>query len=71
MEARVVVRSTLADRVLVPSKAVKASMGRWTVRVRVGEVDEERAVTVGASDGERTEVLAGLEPGQQVVVPDA
>jgi hypothetical protein len=41
------------------------------VRVRVGEVDEERAVTVGASDGERTEVLAGLEPGQQVVVPDA
>ena len=71
MEARVVVRSTLADRVLVPSKAVKASMGRWTVRVRVGEGDEERAVTVGASDGERTEVISGLEPGQQVVLPDA
>jgi hypothetical protein len=71
MEARVVVRSTLTDRVLVPSKAVKASMGRWTVRVRVGEGEEERAVTVGASDGERTEVLAGLKPGQQVVVPDA
>jgi multidrug efflux pump subunit AcrA (membrane-fusion protein) len=71
MEARVVVRSTLTDRVLVPSKAVKASMGRWTVRVRVGEGEEERAVTVGASDGERTEVISGLEPGQQVVVPDA
>jgi hypothetical protein len=34
-----------------------------------GEVVERRAVTVANADGERTEVIAGLRPGERVVAP--
>ena len=33
-----------------------------------GDVVERRAVRVGGADGERLEVLAGLQPGDRVVV---
>lgn len=71
IEARIVVRGTLAGRTLVPSKAIKAEKGRFTVKVWAEGKEAEREVRTGASDGTRTEVLSGLQAGEQVVVPDA
>jgi multidrug efflux pump subunit AcrA (membrane-fusion protein) len=36
--------------------------------VRTGDVVERRAVTTGGMDGDRIEILAGLNPGDRVVV---
>ncbi len=67
IEARVQVRGELTDRVLVPTAAVKTEKGRSVVRV-VGDAGEvEREVRVGADDGNRIEVLAGLAAGERVV----
>jgi hypothetical protein len=71
LEARLVIRGTLTDRVLVPNKAIKQEKGRFTVKVLVGATSSEREVRVGASDGTKTEVLSGLQAGEQVVMPDA
>jgi multidrug resistance efflux pump len=71
IEARVLVRGSLEDRVLVPSKAIKQDKGRFTVRVAADGKDSEREVRVGVSDGTRTEVVEGIAAGEQVVVPDA
>jgi multidrug resistance efflux pump len=71
IEARIVVRGTLAGRTLVPNKAIKAEKGRFTVKVWADGKESEREVRTGASDGTRTEVLSGLQAGEQVVVPDA
>ncbi len=71
IEARLVIRGTLADRVLVPNKAIKQEKGRFTVKVLSGTTPSEREVRVGASDGTKTEVLSGLQAGEQVVMPDA
>ena len=71
LEARVVVRGKVQDRVLVPSKAVKQEKGRFTVRVLADGKEAEREVRVGVSDGNRTEVVEGIAAGEQVVVPDA
>jgi len=71
MEVRVVARTALPGRVLVPSKAVSSKAGRFTVRVMAAGAEREREVRVGAADGTRTEIVSGLEPGEQVVVPDA
>jgi multidrug resistance efflux pump len=71
VEARLVLRGTLADRVLVPTKAMKQDKGRFTVKVLSGATQADREVRVGASDGTKTEVLSGLQAGEQVVMPDA
>jgi hypothetical protein len=70
IEARVLVRAKLADRLTVPSKAVAQSKGRFTVKVMKDGAAAEREVRIGASDGTRTEVISGLEPGDAVVVPE-
>jgi hypothetical protein len=70
IEARVLVRAKLADRLTVPSKAVAQSKGRFTVKVMKDGAAAEREVRIGASDGTRTEVISGLEPGDTVVVPE-
>jgi RND family efflux transporter MFP subunit len=71
IEARLVVRGSLPERVLVPAKAVRAEKGRFTVKVMADGNEVEREVRTGATDGTRTEVLSGLQPGEQVVMPDA
>ena len=53
---------------LVPKAAVKLDKGQSVVFVVTGETVERRAVKVGGADGDRVEVLAGLTPGDRVVV---
>lgn len=53
---------------LIPSESVKVQGGHMTVMVRNDNGIENRQITVGASDGKKTEVLAGLEENENVVV---
>ena len=53
---------------LVPQAAVRLAEGQSFVFVLVGEVVERRAITTGGLDGDRLEVVAGLRPGELVVV---
>jgi RND family efflux transporter MFP subunit len=53
---------------LVPKGAVREENGtRYAFLVR-GSTVERRAVQTGGTDGDRLEVIAGLKPGDQVVV---
>jgi RND family efflux transporter MFP subunit len=55
-------------RLLVPKTAVRTSGGQTVVFVvRDGRV-ERRAVKVGSTDGDRTEILSGVSAGDRVVV---
>jgi hypothetical protein len=54
--------------VLVPKAAVRAEEGQSVVFVIRGDVPERRAVSVGGTDGDRVEVIAGLRGGERVVV---
>jgi RND family efflux transporter MFP subunit len=53
---------------LVPKAAVRTDNNQSFVFLITGETVERRAVKVGGSDGDRLEVLAGLNPGDRVVV---
>ena len=57
------------DRVLVPSEAVIAT-GKRNVVIVAGDEGHFRPaeVTVGHEDGGKTEILAGLQPGEKIVV---
>ena len=53
---------------LVPNRAIRQdSPGNQVVKVKVDEEVEERKVTIGISDGLRTEIMSGLEEGEVVV----
>lgn len=54
---------------LIPNRAIRGSWDNpWVEVVTAGEI-EQREVSLGVSDGIVTEVLSGLEEGEQVVVP--
>jgi RND family efflux transporter MFP subunit len=53
---------------LVPKASVRTDNNQSFVFVITGETVERRAVKVGGADGDRLEVLAGLSPGDRVVV---
>jgi RND family efflux transporter MFP subunit len=54
---------------LVPKNALRAEgNASFAFVVSGGSVVEKRAVRVGGADGDRVEVLAGLRPGDRVVV---
>ena len=53
---------------LVPKSAVRDDGDQQIVFVVSGETVERRAVRVGGIDGDRLEVLAGLQGGERVVV---
>ena len=53
---------------LVPKAAVKTESGAPFVFVVKGDAAERRAVRVGSADGDRVEVLAGLQAGDRVVL---
>ena len=76
MGATVRIEAGLAENVLVvPVTAVQGSVQQGNVWVVGGDgVQEERAVTLGLTDGEQVEVREGLSEGEQVLqfvpVPD-
>jgi RND family efflux transporter MFP subunit len=53
---------------LVPKAAVREDGGQQIVFVVTGETVERRAIRVGGADGDRVEVVAGLNPGDRVVL---
>jgi RND family efflux transporter MFP subunit len=59
---------TRSQAVLVPKAAVLIESAQSFVFVAHGEVVERRAVKLGGTDGDRLEVVAGLQPGDQVVM---
>ena len=58
-------------RLLVPKAAIRTSDGASVVFVLRGDRVERRAVKVGASDGDLTEVVSGLTAGDRVVTEGA
>lgn len=52
----------------IPANAIGGTTSNPTVRVMVNGVAQERAITVGITDGTWTEVLSGLQEGEQVVI---
>jgi len=56
---------------LIPNRAIQGSWESPWVEVLAEEGTEERSVTLGMSDGIRTEVLSGLELSEEVVLPAA
>lgn len=56
---------------LVPRAAVRTDGASSIVFVLAGDIVERRAISVGGTDGERVEVLAGLRPGERVVLGPA
>ena len=53
---------------LVPSRAIRRTGGQQVVEVIKDGQTEQRTVRIGISDGQQTEIVAGLEEGEQVVV---
>ncbi|NQX02214.1 hypothetical protein HQ447_16270 [bacterium] len=59
-----------AAAIVLPSKALTFQTTGWTVGVKLADgKTENRPVKRGRVSGEETEILAGLEVGQVVVVP--
>lgn len=67
VKARIVVARQPAGLV-VPLAALQTFRDWEVVFVRVGDTYEVRPVELGRRDAERVEVLAGIEPGDQIVV---
>ena len=64
-----VCRHRVCDAV-VPKAAVRTeNASRTSCSVVKGIVVERRAVKIGSADGDRLEVVAGLQSGEQVVSP--
>jgi RND family efflux transporter MFP subunit len=55
-------------RLLVPKTAIRTDNGASIVFVVRDDTIERRAVRVGAADGERVEVISGINAGERVVV---
>ncbi len=71
MDTRIVVRGTLRDVLLVPSKSITTGPdGAKVVRRKHGDSIEVVTVRTGATDGVRTEIVEGLTPGDTIEVSD-
>ena len=69
MLAQVQVRGDERDATQVPAAAIAQRAGQSFVFVVVDGKAEQRTVRLGVSSGARQEVLAGVEPGEQVIAP--
>jgi HlyD family secretion protein len=54
---------------LIPNRAVQGSLEKPWVEVVTNGQTEERQISIGLSDGINTEILSGLEEGEEVVLP--
>jgi HlyD family secretion protein len=59
------------DVLFIPNRAIRGTLENPKVVVLVGGQQEEREITLGLTDGINTEVLSGLEEGEEVVIPAA
>jgi len=57
------------DVLLIPNRAIQGSWENPHVEVVTDEQIEERQISIGLSDGIYTEVLSGLEEGEEVILP--
>lgn len=58
------------DVLLIPNRAIQGSLEKpWVQVVTNGQI-EERQISMGLTDGVYTEVLSGLEEGEEVVLPE-
>lgn len=57
------------DVLFIPNRAIRGTLENPTVLVLVDGQQEERQITLGLNDGINTEVLSGLEEGEEVVLP--
>jgi multidrug efflux pump subunit AcrA (membrane-fusion protein) len=57
------------DVLLIPNRAIRGTLQNPKVVVLVNEQQEEREIALGLTDGINTEVLSGLEEGEEVVLP--
>jgi len=56
------------DVLFIPNRAIRVSLENPMVVVFVDGQQEEREITLGLTDGINTEVLSGLEEGEEVVL---
>jgi len=54
---------------LIPNRAIRGTTENPMVLVLVDGQQEEREITLGLTDGINTEILSGLEEGEQVILP--
>lgn len=57
------------DVLSIPNRAIRGTTENPMVVVLVDGQQEEREITLGLTDGINTEVLSGLEEGEEVVIP--
>ena len=57
------------DVLLIPNRAIQGSLKKPWVEVVVGKGVERREIILGLSDGVYTEVVAGLEEGEEIILP--
>jgi len=57
------------DVLLIPNRAIQGSWENPFVEVVTDEQIEKRQISIGLSDGIYTEVLSGLEEGEEVILP--
>jgi len=72
MTARVTVKvGESRNTIVIPLSAVKEIKGQKTVQVMVDGKPQTTTVQLGLADDEKTEILGGLNEGDQVVLPAA
>ena len=59
------------DVLLIPNRAIQGSWENPFVEVVTDEQIEKRQISIDLSDGIYTEVLSGLEEGEEVILPQA
>ena len=57
------------DVLMIPNRYIRGTLENPKVLVLVDGQQEERQITLGLSDGFNTEVLSGLQEGEEVVLP--
>lgn len=53
---------------VVPNKAIKEKGGKLMVQVNIGKLIEDRQVETGLENNEETEILTGLQAGDEVIL---
>jgi ribosomal protein L24 len=69
--ARIEVKVLASNVILIPTAAVKGSGSSATVQVSANGTTETRTVTAGQQSGGMTEIVAGLNEGENVVYSQA